>query len=75
MYIERVVKDLVISYKLDENDKTIKSGKITVRNMQNNKSLRFFQSWKSAVSEQLTNYDSNVTVMSDQFVDKLMQEL
>ena len=75
VYIEPVVKDLVISYKLDENDKTIKSGKITVRNMQNNKSLRFFQSWKSAVSEQLTNYDSNVTVMSDQFVDKLMQEL
>jgi hypothetical protein len=75
VYIEPEVKDLVVSYKLEESDKTIKTGKITIRDMENNKSLRFFQSWKSAVSEQLTNYDSNVTAMTNQFVDKLMQEL
>jgi hypothetical protein len=75
VYIEPEVKDLVVSYKLEETDKIIKTGKITIRDMENNKSLRFFQSWKSAVSEQLTNYDSNVTAMTNQFVDKLMQEL
>ncbi|MGN6533534.1 MAG: hypothetical protein ACTHK0_17465 [Ginsengibacter sp.] len=40
---------------------------------ENNKNLRFFQSWKSAVSEHLADYESSVTAMSNQFVDQLIE--
>lgn len=75
VYIEPDVKDLVVSYKLYNADNTIKTGKITVKNTENNKNLRFFQSWKSAVSEHLADYDTNVTAMTRKFVDQLMKEL
>ena len=75
VYIEPEAKDLVVSYKLDKDGSTLKTGMITVKNTENNKGLRFFQSWKSAVSEHLADYDSNVTAMTDQFVTQLMREL
>ncbi len=75
VYIEPQVKDLVVSYKLYKEDNSVKTGKITIKNKENNKNLRFFQSWKSAVSEHLADYDSHVTAMSNQFVDQLMEEL
>jgi hypothetical protein len=75
VYIEPQAKDLVVSYKLLKNDSTLKTGLITIKNTENNKNLRFFQSWKSAISEHLADYDTNVSAMTNQFVDQLMQQL
>ena len=44
IYIEPDFKDLVVSYKLTGADKTLKAGKITVKNTEKNKGLGFFQS-------------------------------
>lgn len=74
-YIDPDSKDLIVSYKLYGNDTTMKEGRITVKNPEKNKGLRLFQSWKSATSEYLTNYDSDVLNMTKQFMNQLMEEL
>jgi len=75
VYIDPQPKDLVISYKLYNTDNTVKTGKISITDKEAGKSLRFFQSWKSAVAEHLSDYDTNLTAMTNQFVDKLVEEL
>jgi hypothetical protein len=75
VYIEPQAKDLVVSYKLFKNDSVLKTGRITIKNAENSKNLRFFQSWKSALSEHLSDYDSNIAAMTKQFVDQLTQQL
>jgi hypothetical protein len=69
------LKDLIVSYKYFQNDGSIKSGSITIKNNVQNKNLRFFQSWKSATSEYLTQYNDDITNMTKAFVTKLIQEL
>jgi len=75
VYIEPQPGDLVVSYKLMRNDSTLKTGLITVKNTERNKNLRFFQSWKSAITEHLADYDNDVSAMTTQFVNQLIQEL
>ena len=75
VYIDPQPKDLVVSYKLYNTDNTVKTGKISIADKEATKSLRFFQSWKSAVAEHLSDYDTNLTAMTNQFVDKLVEEL
>jgi len=75
IYIEPDSKDLVVSYKLMDADNALKTGKITVKNTNKNKGLRFFQSWKSATSEYLAEYNANLTTMTKSFVTQLTQEL
>lgn len=75
VYIQPDFKDLVVSYKLYQGDTTAKTGKITVKNTEKNKGLRLFQSWKSATSEYLTDYDTDVSNMTKVFVDQLTKEL
>jgi hypothetical protein len=68
-------KDLVVTYKVLQNGSAIKSGSITIKNNERNKNLRFFQSWKSAISEYLIQYNEDITSMTKLFVNKLAQEL
>lgn len=75
VYIEPDFKDLVVSYKLSQNDNVVKTGKIVVKNSEDKQHFRLFQSWKSATSEYLTNYDTDVSRMTRAFVNKLMQEI
>ena len=75
IYIEPDVKDLVVSYKLYGSDNNVKTGKIEIKDGEESKNLRLFQSWKSATSDYLSNYDADVTAMSKQFINKLMNEL
>lgn len=75
IYVEPDFKDLVVSYKLYNAANVAKAGKITVKSNAENKGLRFFQSWKSATSEYLGDYNANLTVMTRNFVNKLMEEL
>ena len=74
IYIEPTIKDLVVSYKLYKKDGNLKTGSITIKNEEKNKGLRFFQSWKSAISEYIINYDRNIVDMSKQLVNKLLVE-
>jgi hypothetical protein len=67
--------DLVVSYQLTQGDTSIKTGKISIKNNAQNNGLRYFQSWKSAVREQLADNDVNITKMSQAFVDRLLEEL
>jgi hypothetical protein len=75
VYVQPDAKDLVVSYKVMQSDSTFKTGKVTVRNTQPSKNLRFFQSWKSAVSEFIQSYNSNLTIMARSLVSKLSEEL
>ncbi len=75
VYIQPDAKDLVVAYKLYDTGGSVKTGSITIANTEKNKNLRFFQSWKSATSEYLSNYDIDVTAMSKAFVNKLVDEL
>lgn len=75
VYIEPQSTDLIVSYKLSGKDGTVKTGVITIKNTGKNKNLRFFQSWKSAVSEHLSDYDDDMTAMTKQFIDQLRQQL
>lgn len=75
IYIEPDFKDLVVSYKLFQNDNVVKTGNITIKNTEQNKNLRFFQSWKSATTEYLTDYNSDVSIMTKAFISKLMDEI
>jgi hypothetical protein len=75
VYIQPDAKDLVVAYKLYDTAGGIKTGTITIANTEKSKNLRFFQSWKSATSEYLSSYDTDVTAMSKAFVNKLVDEL
>jgi hypothetical protein len=75
IYMEPDFKDLVVSYKLLQNDTTVKTGKISIKGDAHNKGIRFFQSWKSATSEYLVDYNTNINTMSRAFMNQLSEEL
>jgi hypothetical protein len=75
IYMEPDFKDLVVSYKLFQNDLTVKTGRISVKGDARNKGLRFFQSWKSATSEYVADYNANIITMSKAFMNQLAEEL
>lgn len=73
--VEPDFKDLVVSYKLTNADGTSKTGTIQVKNPMRDKGLRLFQSWKSAVSEYITEYNYTINNMAKSFAGELMKEL
>ena len=75
LYVEPDPKDLSVSYRILESGAEVKSGKITVNNIERNRGIRFAQSWKSSSSEFLTQYSLDVPEMAKTVVNKLMQEL
>lgn len=75
IYMEPDFKDLVVSYQLLENDITIKTGKISIKSNAQNKGVRYFQSWKSATSEYIAEYNASITNMAKSFINKLIEEL
>ena len=75
VYIEPDTSDLVVSYKLLDGNKQVKTGTITVKNTEKNKGIRFFQSWKSATSEHLDEYNTNFTSMTKSSINQLTEEL
>jgi hypothetical protein len=75
VFIQPDLKDLIISYKVLQNDTVVKSGKISIKNSEHKKNLRYFQSWKSATSEYLTQYKTDIASMTKAFVNDLIQAL
>lgn len=72
--LEPDMNDLVVSYKVMGGEEN-KAGKITIKNTDQVKGLRYFQSWKSATSEYLYDYNTNFTAMTNAFVKQLINEL
>ncbi len=68
-------KDMIVSYKTIQNGQVNKTGKIVVHNKEQNQGLRFLQSWKSAVSEYISQYNEDILAMTKEFATKLNQEL
>ena len=64
----------MVSYKLS-GAVGEKTGKITVKSNDSNVGLRYFQSWKSAASEYLTFYNSNMNYLASSFMKELAKEL
>lgn len=75
VFVQPDFKDLIVSYKILQNGSEKKSGKLTIKNSEQNQGIRFFQSWKSATSEYLAQYNANITSMTKTFVNNLLQEL
>jgi hypothetical protein len=75
VYVQPDIKSLIVNYKLYDTNGIVKNGTITINNTEESKNLRFFQSWKSAVSEYLSDYETNVTAMSKALVNRLTEEL
>jgi hypothetical protein len=67
--------DLVVSYKVFNNNSESKKGTITIPYFDDRKNLGMFTSWKKATSGYLDQYDANITLMSKLFVDKLIKEI
>lgn len=75
IFVQPDAKDLVVSYKLTGNDGNTKTGRITVKNAEHSRNIRFFQSWRSATSEYLTDYNADLASMSKDLMERLMTEL
>jgi hypothetical protein len=75
VYVEPDGKDLIVSYKVLQSGTPVKTGKISVKNEEKDKGIRFAQSWRSSTSEYLSQYNADITAMSKSFVGKLLQEL
>jgi hypothetical protein len=75
VYIKTENKDLVISYKVTNNDASVKSGVIQLAYADDKKRLGLFKSWKTATSEYLSQYDLNISTLAKQAADKLIKEL
>lgn len=75
VYMKPDFKDLIVSYDLKEKGASVKTGKLTVKSNLQSKGIRYFQSWKSATTDYLTNYSADITNMSKTFVTQLLEEL
>jgi hypothetical protein len=75
VFVDPDRKDLIVSYRILENDNATKVGKITVKSLEHSRNIRFAQSWKSATREYLANYNADISTMSKAFVTKLLEEL
>jgi len=74
-YVEADSKDIVISYRILQNGVANKTGKITIDNIQKNKPMGFFQTWKGATNQFLGRYNADLTEMSRAIINKLIAEL
>ena len=74
-YVEADPKDIIVSYKVLRNGEATKTGKITIDNIQRNKPMGIFQSWKGATNQFLERYNADLTEMSRAIVNRLLAEL
>jgi len=73
--IQAEKQPMVISYKVMQGDKDVKTGIITVADPNTDEVQHMFQSTKKRTWAYLERYDDNIATMSKQVVDKLMTEL
>lgn len=73
--IQPGVKDMIVSYKLLQNDQVLKSGEITIPDNEGNRRVRMFQSWKNATAGYIAQYNHDIPEMTRLLVRKLAKEL
>lgn len=71
------IKDMVVSYKLLENDQVVKTGRITIQDNESDRRVGMFEftSWKRLTTSYIARYNHDITRMSRSFVNQLMKEL
>jgi hypothetical protein len=67
--------DLVISYKVSENNAVTKTGQIIIRDNSKSQCIRYLESIKKAEDEYLDQYDDNLRAMSKKAIDELIVRL
>ena len=75
LYFEPDTNNLVISYKVMKNDIAEKTGSMEIKSNFTNKGKRYFQSFKSGISEYLGQYEVNLKLMTKELMNKLTEEL
>lgn len=75
IFVQPDFKDLMVSYKVLQGGTVVKTNRISVKNEEQNRGIRFAQSWRSSTSEYLSEYNADIVNMSKSFVNKLLQEL
>jgi len=68
-------KDIVVSYRVLQDNAETKKGVITIPDASKPVYLKMFQSLKKKTMQSLDAYDANITAMSKVVIDKLMAEL
>ena len=68
-------KPLVVSYKLIRAGSADKTGTITIPNKMAERGQRLFESWKSATSDYIGEFNANITNMSKALVTRLAEEI
>lgn len=67
--------DMVVSYKIWQDNDVVKNGNITVRNVDRQVRRKLFQGVKRMTNLYLTSYDENIKLMCKKVVDQLMLEM
>lgn len=75
IYVEPDFKDLIVSYKLLQNNTVTQKGQIDIKNNERDRGIRLFQSWKSSVREYLSSYNSNMAQMTKELLSQLSEKL
>jgi hypothetical protein len=75
IYRETDAHDLVVSYKLLKNDAVEKTGKVVAKNNFSKKGLYYFQSLRSAITDALGDYETNLKIMAKELMNELTEEL
>jgi len=69
-------QEMVVSYReLNPNNEVVKTGKVTVSDVNAEMSLKMFQSLKKLTWRYLDEYDANITAMSKKCMDKVSADL
>lgn len=67
--------EIAITYKVIDNNNELKTGKITIPNFDDKKTLPMFKNLNKALKEYLIQFDENITSISKLVADKLVSEL
>ncbi|GAA4319153.1 hypothetical protein GCM10023143_32360 [Compostibacter hankyongensis] len=75
VYIQPELKDMVVSYKLLQDNQVVKRGRIAIPDSETNTPIKMFQSWKTATGNHIALYNHNIDNMARTFVDEMSHEL
>ncbi|MGV3529824.1 MAG: hypothetical protein ACO1OO_13070 [Flavisolibacter sp.] len=68
-------KPLVVSYKFTKPGTAEKTGTIIIPNKMSERGQRLFESWKSATSDYIGEFNANMTNMSKALINRLAEEI
>lgn len=75
IYAKPVNHDMVVSYKVMDGETEVKKGTISVPAFDEKMQLGSYNSWKTATTDYLYQYDNTITTVSKKVIDKIVEEL